>query len=677
MFDPKAIFGDIANQKPMDVFQTKQKKSRAGYADDAPLGLHKTTSILTFIESKDPIEHLALWNAFDMKQGNEDILALVNDHEATTDELKHLCSDLKLLSKTEFKQLLKWRLKIVEALKSTKVNPGAESEEESEESDEEELTEEEKKEREDEKLQEEVEEFKEEMDARKRRSLKKEREVKAKMQRRVDMGMEVGRLAERDTLDDQVQQEGLFQLGQIHTDKEGIDELQAGAYAEPSDDEDEEPEEKEALIGLEYEAEQEEWIEEAHKAYLTRRKKRNKEHEPEEVSYMQGTSLPSADGLDDVPYDDDEEDEEEEQDRRRKKKKGNALLVDKPGSKGKETSSARKSERFFSNDLFAGLEDEEEKEEDAFWARKDEKDKANSEAEKGPAVAPSKAKTAKAAAKKEKAVAEEMNADFEEALKNGGTKAGAKRKRKDDDSDSDDDDDWEAVEAAKEAYRQDRQKYLPKTEDALAETLALGQLMLRKKQRMDIVDASYNRYAFNDDGNLPSWFKEEESRHNKPMLPVSKAQMAAMKLQWQAVDARPIKKLAEAKARKKKKKDKAYDMLIKRANAALDADEGAAIQGEKEKLLKQLVSKNMGKGSNTKLRTIVNSKQGNKGVSKGAGGNGGKIKIVDKRMKKDLRSQKSAVRRAQKANYGRVPKSMDTRKRTLSKKEKRGKELGL
>ena len=47
-----------------------------------------------------------------------------------------------------------------------------------------------------------------------------------------------------------------------------------------------------------------------------------------------------------------------------------------------------------------------------------------------------------------------------------------------------------------------------------------------------------------------------------------------MKLQWQAVDARPIKKLAEAKARKKKKKDKAYEKLIQRANAALNAEEG-------------------------------------------------------------------------------------------------------
>ena len=90
------------------------------------------------------------------------------------------------------------------------------------------------------------------------------------------------------------------------------------------------------------------------------------------------------------------------------------------------------------------------------------------------------------------------------------------------------------------------------------------------------------------------------------------------------------------------------------------------------------MSKNIGKGGNTKIRTIVNTKRGNKGVSQGQKGNGGKVKIVDKRMKKDLRSQKSAMRRAQKMNYGRVPKGMaGQKKRTLSKKEKRAKELGV
>jgi len=530
------------------------------------------------------------------------------------------------------------------------------------------LDEEEKKARAEARILEEMDEIKGDMDARTKRRIKKERAIKAKMQRRIDMGMEVGRGMTADATENEAQQDGLFQLGQIHTDEQGIDELQAGAYADPSDDE--EPEDKggEVLADLEYEAEQDKYLEEAHAAYLARRMKRNKEVEEAEVSYMAPNSMPG-----DIPvHDEDDEDEDEDAPKR---KKGNALLVSKPGSKNKEASASKKADRFFGNNLFEGLEEGEEEEEDAFW----EKVNKDRDAKKDKAEAGGEVKSAKKAAKAEKAVAESMNADFEEALKNKGKKGDQnKRKRKDDDSDSDDDDDWEAVEAAKEAYRMERQKHLPKTEDALAETLALGQMMLRKKARMDIVDASYNRYAFNDDDQLPSWFTEEETRHNKPQLPVSKRQMEMMKLQWQAVDARPIKKLAEAKARKKKKSDKAYQMLIKRANQALDADEGSAIQSEKEKLLKQLVTKNMGKGNNTKLRTIVNTKTGNQGVSRGQSGNGGKVKIVDRRMKKDLRSQKSALRTAMKKNYGRVPKSMQkTTPKTLSKKMKRAKELGV
>ena len=43
--------------------------------------------------------------------------------------------------------------------------------------------------------------------------------------------------------------------------------------------------------------------------------------------------------------------------------------------------------------------------------------------------------------------------------------------------------------------------------DDLAETRALAKKMLRKKFRSEIIDASFNRYAYDDEGaQLPSWF---------------------------------------------------------------------------------------------------------------------------------------------------------------------------
>ena len=45
--------------------------------------------------------------------------------------------------------------------------------------------------------------------------------------------------------------------------------------------------------------------------------------------------------------------------------------------------------------------------------------------------------------------------------------------------------------------------------------------MLRKKERINILNASYNRYAFEDDEKVPKWFLEEESKHNKPQKPIT------------------------------------------------------------------------------------------------------------------------------------------------------------
>jgi AdoMet-dependent rRNA methyltransferase SPB1 len=71
-----------------------------------------------------------------------------------------------------------------------------------------------------------------------------------------------------------------------------------------------------------------------------------------------------------------------------------------------------------------------------------------------------------------------------------------------------------------------------------------------KKAKREIYDSAYNRYAFNDD-NLPSWFVDDENRHNKPQVPVSKELVQEMKLKFMEINARPIKKVQEAKVKKK------------------------------------------------------------------------------------------------------------------------------
>lgn len=43
---------------------------------------------------------------------------------------------------------------------------------------------------------------------------------------------------------------------------------------------------------------------------------------------------------------------------------------------------------------------------------------------------------------------------------------------------------------------------------------------------MTLLDSAYNRYNWDDSNlDLPEWFTEEESRYNKPELPVTKELM--------------------------------------------------------------------------------------------------------------------------------------------------------
>jgi AdoMet-dependent rRNA methyltransferase SPB1 len=53
----------------------------------------------------------------------------------------------------------------------------------------------------------------------------------------------------------------------------------------------------------------------------------------------------------------------------------------------------------------------------------------------------------------------------------------------------------------------------------MAETRALAKKMLRKKFRTETIDASYSRYAYEDnDLIMPSWFVEDEAKHSVPNI---------------------------------------------------------------------------------------------------------------------------------------------------------------
>lgn len=52
---------------------------------------------------------------------------------------------------------------------------------------------------------------------------------------------------------------------------------------------------------------------------------------------------------------------------------------------------------------------------------------------------------------------------------------------------------------------------------------------------------------------VPAWFLDDEGKHRKKPTPVTKEMVEEFKQKWKEIDARPIKRVAEAKARKKRR----------------------------------------------------------------------------------------------------------------------------
>jgi AdoMet-dependent rRNA methyltransferase SPB1 len=105
-------------------------------------------------------------------------------------------------------------------------------------------------------------------------------------------------------------------------------------------------------------------------------------------------------------------------------------------------------------------------------------------------------------------------------------------------------------------------------EAVLAERMAIAGRMLHKSEREAIIDASYNRFVHDDRGTeLPEWFTEDERRHSKPQMPITKEEIESARARLQAVNARPIKKVMEAKARKKVRALRRQQTLQAKADA--------------------------------------------------------------------------------------------------------------
>ncbi|KAJ1607805.1 Spb1p-like FtsJ methylase [Cryptosporidium canis] len=197
----------------------------------------------------------------------------------------------------------------------------------------------------------------------------------------------------------------------------------------------------------------------------------------------------------------------------------------------------------------------------------------------------------------------------------------------------------------------DEQFVKPNNEDDLKMIQGIGSLLINKSTRMDLIDGSYNRYAFHDPDEdlennilgLPSWFVEDENKHNKPELPITKDLMAQYRAKLREIKNRPIRKETEALARKKRRYERIMERARKKAESI--ADSGELNEASKSKAINSLIKKAQKVTSKKRVNVYTVTRRHGlskqvKNKDKSINSTNLKTKFVDKRLKKDKRAIK-------------------------------------
>lgn len=209
------------------------------------------------------------------------------------------------------------------------------------------------------------------------------------------------------------------------------------------------------------------------------------------------------------------------------------------------------------------------------------------------------------------------------------------------DTDSEDSDSEEEVEhksASGKVYNKDGFEIVPKQKikkrkPLSCEELALGeQLIKSKKAKRDIMDNGWNRFMFNDE-NLPDWFQKEEELHMKKKPDVDPDVVEKYREMGKEMNVKTIKKVVEAKARRKRRVAKRLEMARKKsANILENEDIGSR---EKAAEINKLYKKAAQAGKSKEVSYVVAKKHKAQKRSQRPAGIKGPYKQVDARMKKD------------------------------------------
>ena len=606
--DPRSVFEELPDPAPnaeAKVFHPeKRKRQREGYEDGDYTFYHERTAT-EFIEAQDPLQLLSSTSRLTW---SDEASRKLRFKEFTTKEIIACSEDLKVLGKKEFRNLLRWRLQIREELGlSAKTDEVEEKPTETVT-----ITE-------DDQIEAEMERLTAQDTATKKRERRRLNERKRKEILRMQMGMltphELG--LEQDVMaSDQI-----FALKQA--EKNGaMKELLNGTVPEESEEEEEEEdvgekEEEDEIDDLEAE------LDNMYNKFQEQKAERDAKYRAKRAR----EEVDEWDGLDDtngVPNGKEGSDSDSDSELESLPDEDNPVdsLLTSLGPRLDARSNGQLSQRaalFFDQPEFEGIETDE--------------------------VETPKIKDNGIHEPVDKPTIDQRNVEEQEAPS-------------EDEEDNISDDEFEVVpqelededpwEEESDSGKVDKKQgilfvtcYLTIDIDIVtAEAMTLAhQLATRQKTKASMIDDSYNRWTFSDKSALPSWFADDESKHNKPQIPITKEAAEAIKAKLRALNARPIKKVMEAKARKKMKVVRRLNKLQKKADVINETSD--MTEREKAQSISKLMSKAK-KGEKKRTVQVVVAHGRNKAIRGRPGGVKGRYKMVDPRMKKEKRALKRA-----------------------------------
>ncbi|SCU96363.1 LADA_0H00518g1_1 [Lachancea dasiensis] len=609
LLDAREVFEELPDgpqNNEAKVFNPEKKvRKRQGYEEGDYL-LYHTKPIMEFVTSEEPIDMLGNLNKFTVDP-NEHEWKILKKLKQTTSEFMACIEDLKVLGKKDFKMILKWR-------KAARDILGIEKEDEKEEVEETPLNEEEQ-------IQKELQGLQEKQRLSQKREKRKKNEMKQKELTRMQMNMltpadigiesaDIGRdaifnlkTAEKTGMLDKLAK-GKRRMIFAQNGLENNDDIHIADDAPLADrDEYADADELESQLNFMYHTYKEQRAE--RDANYRAKQARGGDHDGEWTGFTEkeNDSEPEADK--DHISDNEESDASDSDD----DEAINRLIAKIESDSGKQGLSS-KAKSLFDQSIFEGVE----------------------------ADLPEEAAKADVhSTKLERAVGNNYHESESSASEDSDFEIVANEQDVDHSMDSD----YDSEDEKKES---DRAKHSEEIDIATVEAMTLAhQLALGQRTKHDLIDEGFNRYAFRDTENLPDWFLEDEKSHSKINKPITKEAALAIKEKMKALNARPIKKVAEAKARKKMRAVARLEKIKKKAG--IINDDADKSERDKADEIAKLMRKVTKKQKQKPKVTLVVATGKNRGLSGRPKGVKGKYKMVDGVMKNEQRALKRIAKK--------------------------------